>query len=78
MTRLTTLILNGCEQVKKEFLNHLVKKLPYVQTSKAHFGFEPLADAEQRIALTDLRRKQVRAARAVGAVVLFWSGALWL
>lgn len=62
MTKLTTLILNGCEGVKREFLQHLVKKLPYVVNAKTHFGLAPLADADERIAQTDYRRRQVLSA----------------
>ena len=69
MTRLTTLVLNGCDAVSQDFLRHLVKRLPYVCLSKSYFGLAPLADAEERIALTDLRRKQLRAVTNLQRIV---------
>ena len=59
MSRLTNLKLDGCDNVSRQYINRIAGHLPFVMPSKSFFGFQALPDAEERIALTDLRRKLV-------------------
>ncbi len=59
LSRLSSLRLDNCRQISREFVHRLSKDLPFSMPSKSFFGFAAVPDASERIAFTDLRRKQV-------------------
>jgi hypothetical protein len=68
MSRLTSLRLDGCPKLSRSYIHRVATQLPFVMPAKDYFGFQALPDAEERIAATDIRRKQVCMDEEVGGV----------
>lgn len=72
-SRLTTLRLDRCRSVRREFITALASELLFVRAGRAWFGLEPLPDAEERMQLYELRVRQWNSAIRIQAV---WRRAL--
>lgn len=68
MSRLTSLRLDGCPKLSRSYIHRVATQLPFVMPAKDFFGFQALPDAEERIAATDIRRKQVSGGSEEGII----------
>ena len=64
-SRLTTLRLDEGRRCTPPFVQAIAEELPFVELAEGWYGLQALEDADERIALTELRRRQVAAATAM-------------
>ena len=70
-SRLTTLRLDNCYKCTEPFVQAIAEELPFVEYAEGWYGLQALEDADERITLTELRRRQVAAATAMQRI---WRG----
>ena len=56
--RLTTLRLDNCYKCTEPFVQAIAEELPFVEYAEGWYGLQALEDADERITLTELRRRQ--------------------